>query len=676
MAIDYKKTAISSLISLNPFLCITITQPHSYLLCHPSSQKFEASCFDLQLNWSSADHVIERPFNSCTPMNDDFIYALLETKPGEPHPKTGIPPAFLTVTCSDIFSNQACVKISVERPMKLNFRTSMGKATITFLQRFQEKFTKIHPFMDYKFSSSSEKDVSVMMNVLTYLANIKFSTSQIIMEFTPLLDVNSEKLIISAGYLNLETDIETCKDNVKCLDLKLNMSSLIVQISSFDQTWNFLEPLSFSTLLKCHLKPCLQIELCILGESLLLNISLFHGLKMKMLIEAILKHFQKNFENIKNIFHSDIKFKDIDSNLVDSETKKRTYWNDDLRKGSFQFIQVVESDEYSPKPYEIVFNRFSANEPSSMTWCYPEPRTLTKIEVSPVPFQSGEENCDKVINCYLQYWNSTHQEYVNLCDFKLSETEQFNLDLPDLNSDSVAVSNKWRVLLDCGKCIDEDGIFEKENPYLSPLALAACMSIDSCFDPTLVPVFQVKASFELAKITFNNYFEKSGFSPKLFPFEFDDESPHIQVFSILTFINFSCSCSKRISKIKGELSSGVTCEILEYRNLTMLPIISPVDILANLTINLDRENVPIFDMEFILNPCFIRLSQSIFHTLTYTMQSISQVTQASALKNVCSEYMLPNYYIICNNLEERIRFGQTYARSRSPLVGEYASFPN
>ncbi|GIX81401.1 hypothetical protein CEXT_624871, partial [Caerostris extrusa] len=34
------------------------------------------------------------------------------------------------------------------------------------------------------------------------------------------------------------------------------------------------------------------------------------------------------------------------------------------------------------------------------------------------------------------------------------------------------------------------------------------------------------------------------------------------------------------------------------------------------------------------------------------MQSISQVTQASALKNVCSEYMLPKYYIICNNLEE------------------------
>ncbi|GIX81404.1 vacuolar protein sorting-associated protein 13B [Caerostris extrusa] len=263
------------------------------------------------------------------------------------------------------------------------------------------------------------------------------------MEFTPLLDVNSEKLIISAGCLNLETDIETCKDNVKCLDLKLNMSSLIIQISSFDLTWNFLEPLSFSTLLKCHLKPCLQIELCILG--------------------------------------------------------------------SFQFIQVVESDEYSPKPYEIVFNRFSANEPSSMTWCYPEPRTLTKIEVSPVPFQSGEENCIKVINCYLQYWNSTHQEYVNLCDFKLSETEQFNLDLPDLNSDSVAVSNKWRVLLDCGKCI---------YAYL---------------------IFRL--------------------FPKLFPFEFDDESPHIQVFSIYLSLIFLVHALKRISKIKGELSSGVTCDI-------------------------------------------------------------------------------------------------------------------
>lgn len=59
----------------------------------------------------------------------------------------------------------------------------------------------------------------------------------------------------------------------------------------------------------------------------------------------------------------------------------------------------------------------------------------------------------QVITCYLQYWNSSHHEYTNICDFTLSETKHLSFDLPDLNSDSVAVSDKWRVLLDCGSYV-------------------------------------------------------------------------------------------------------------------------------------------------------------------------------------------------------------------------------
>lgn len=44
---------------LHPFLCACITQPHSYLLCQPSTQKFESSCFDLQLYGSSSSYNVE-----------------------------------------------------------------------------------------------------------------------------------------------------------------------------------------------------------------------------------------------------------------------------------------------------------------------------------------------------------------------------------------------------------------------------------------------------------------------------------------------------------------------------------------------------------------------------------------------------------------------------------------
>lgn len=48
---------------LHPFLCICITQPHSYLLCQPCSQKFESSCFDLQLCGSPSDYVVKSMFS-------------------------------------------------------------------------------------------------------------------------------------------------------------------------------------------------------------------------------------------------------------------------------------------------------------------------------------------------------------------------------------------------------------------------------------------------------------------------------------------------------------------------------------------------------------------------------------------------------------------------------------
>ncbi|KFM80930.1 Vacuolar protein sorting-associated protein 13B, partial [Stegodyphus mimosarum] len=100
---------------LHPFVCASIVQPHTYMLCHPSSQKFESSCFDLRLYGSPSGHTVKKLHKSCTPVSDDFIFPYLETKPGEPNEKTGIPPAFFTITCTDFFNDPANIKISVER---------------------------------------------------------------------------------------------------------------------------------------------------------------------------------------------------------------------------------------------------------------------------------------------------------------------------------------------------------------------------------------------------------------------------------------------------------------------------------------------------------------------------------------------------------------------------------
>ncbi|XP_071043696.1 intermembrane lipid transfer protein VPS13B-like [Parasteatoda tepidariorum] len=148
-----------------------------------------------------------------------------------------------------------------------------------------------------------------------------------------------------------------------------------------------------------------------------------------------------------------------------------------------------------------------------------------------------------------------------------------------------------------------------------------------------------------------------GCSPSLHPFEFDDECPSNQEFSAVSFVNPNISYSNWNSKIKTELSSGVTWDILEYRNLTMLPLISPVDIHASISFTFGKNKEHAIDMDFLIHPCFVRLSQSAIHTLSYTFHMISQ--QQAIGSSFCTEYVLPNYYLICNNLEERILFGQS-----------------
>nr|XP_015924478.2 vacuolar protein sorting-associated protein 13B isoform X2 [Parasteatoda tepidariorum] len=642
---------------LHPFLYLSVIQPHSYLLCQPSSQKFESSCFDIELSGSPADFIVEKPYISVSPVSTDFIFSYLETKPGELHQKTGIPPALLTIRCLDIFEQNTHMTISIERPLKFNLVSNMWKAFESFMERLQLEFLSVKDSSSILQPVSNENEMDKQMKFLSLFQKITLSTTQLVIDLVPSIKDKSEVLIFSVGSLKMESEFEIRKEEIKSCDLMLTVSSLSLQTNCNEEIWTHIHPSSFSSTVKCHFKPCLQFETSFIAESILLRLSLRHTQVLKNLVEHFLNiYYKSQKEKTSNFEEKEIK---CDENNLNS-LKKKIYWTDDLRKGAFQFIQT-SSKESQPKSYEIVFCHASADHPASMTWCYPEPRFLTKVDVSPVPFQTDVEDFNEesqCLSCYLQYWNSADKEYINLCDFVLSETKHISLNLLDLDKDSIAMSDKWRVLLDCGgRYVNEDNIYDKRKPLLSPLALAACMSVDSCFDANLVPLFRMRASFELLKMICYNHFEKTGCSPSLHPFEFDDECPSNQEFSAVSFVNPNISYSNWNSKIKTELSSGVTWDILEYRNLTMLPLISPVDIHASISFTFGKNKEHAIDMDFLIHPCFVRLSQSAIHTLSYTFHMISQ--QQAIGSSFCTEYVLPNYYLICNNLEERILFGQS-----------------
>ncbi|KAK7812659.1 hypothetical protein U0070_016129 [Myodes glareolus] len=64
--------------------------------------------------------------------------------------------------------------------------------------------------------------------------------------------------------------------------------------------------------------------------------------------------------------------------------------SDDLRTGAFQYLQDAEPLKL-PGAYEVLFCSETDESPGMMLWRYPEPRVLTLVRITPVPFNTTED---------------------------------------------------------------------------------------------------------------------------------------------------------------------------------------------------------------------------------------------------------------------------------------------
>ncbi|EHA97864.1 Vacuolar protein sorting-associated protein 13B [Heterocephalus glaber] len=64
--------------------------------------------------------------------------------------------------------------------------------------------------------------------------------------------------------------------------------------------------------------------------------------------------------------------------------------SDDLRTGLFQYIQDAEPLKM-PGAFEVFFHNETEDSPGMMLWRYPEPRVLTLVRITPVPFNTTED---------------------------------------------------------------------------------------------------------------------------------------------------------------------------------------------------------------------------------------------------------------------------------------------
>lgn len=122
------------------------------------------------------------------------------------------------------------------------------------------------------------------------------------------------------------------------------------------------------------------------------------------------------------------------SNTNKSSKIKIEYYQDDLRAGAFQFIEMT-TDKFLPLPYQI---QIIKKHFGILCWRYPQPRIIDRIRLFPIPISTSAD-----IKCRMEYFSESHQAFLHFCDFTLSEIETKE---PVIPKDSVT-ANIWRVVI-------------------------------------------------------------------------------------------------------------------------------------------------------------------------------------------------------------------------------------
>ncbi|KAH8028251.1 hypothetical protein HPB51_014206 [Rhipicephalus microplus] len=315
----------------------------------------------------------------------------------------------------------------------------------------------------------------------------------------------------------------------------------------------------------------------------------------------------------------------------------------------------------TPNPNEIVFRRPLKNgDAGVMTWRYPEPRVLTRVDVYPVPFSSTVTmgtSPPPALQCNLQYWDPCQEVFVTCQQFELSESEPCFLELPALaffgdQPPPVAVADTWRVII---LPPEQPAARDSEEPTsgtaMSPLALAACMRVDSHFDPALVPHLRASVAVDSCLVTLNVPTDQKVPSAALWPFKLDHSvaSPTNLDFAVISMDHLCLSYTGWEHRINLGVNGYISCDVTELLHLTRLGILDSVGIKASAVICQPFNKEPGVEIEASLDPCFIRICQLVVHTLS---------TAASYWSPDAHTGVLPSYVAICNNTTDTVCFGQ------------------
>ncbi|XP_032375136.1 vacuolar protein sorting-associated protein 13B isoform X2 [Etheostoma spectabile] len=697
---------------LEPLLYIQVMQPSALLSCHHRKQRMELSVFDVALKGVASDYKCLDP-GKTLPESLDYNVFWLQTVAGEVDSKTVIPPPLLCLQIKDFLNGPAEVNVELRRPLKINptlAKLEQGKAYLEKVLPNTPLDTSSKPTsasstphsspmktMPRPFPSRSEphhqasalgKASSVGAMALSF-HKVSLHTAQIVVvmetEAHPLRPSVTVTVSAMTGSLNVKSG-PRIEDAVQSASLQLELQDLLVRTGLKDRNRLLLGPFSCSTSLEARWcrhsgspgpepgPPKLLLDLK--GGLLQVFWGQEHLSCLKLVEEHLLVYLnlQKGSESADNCSKGKACYTQPPPS-PGSPSPRTEHSSDDLRTGHFQYIQDSGSQRV-PGPHEVVFYSETEESPGVMLWRYPEPRVLTFVRITPVPFNTTEDPEISTadlgdalqVPCSLEYWDELQQAFVPYREFSLSESSACQLQLPSLSltdqQKELMASDLWRIVLNKNGEGEEEQSSDSESgsqlpcdQLVSPIVLAACIRVDSCFAPWFVPSLGVSLKLAQLDIHLCHHLEQLGTVPsrQLRPFLPDRKLPQEQEFMVTgareprVFLRQWSNGPRHCQEFS--FSTQLDCKLLEYRNLTRLQLLQPCVLQGQAAATCCPQDTTL-DVKVFVDPVFLNISQYAIHTVDTALRSWQQNG------NLEAEELVYSHYVICNDTHETLRFGQ------------------
>ncbi|XP_076678481.1 vacuolar protein sorting 13B isoform X2 [Andrena cerasifolii] len=609
-----------------PLLYIMVNQPNLYFSQQHPSQKIQVSCFDMTMALGEKENQVLVSI----PTEKDFRVFMIETKNGDLHPDTGIPPSFVTMKYEKTLGKNPQFSVDMGRPTKIYFSLSRLSQIYVMQNKILSCYMNQYESPTEQFDDAKAPSVAKPRKI--NLPDLSISTKQVVLS---LKTDSSAEIIISLASLSGSIS-------------SLLRPDRIYSNSSID---SFIVSAILNGNIKVLLNPwCCNITVCLLWEPWQ-NADSIPQVQIQADSDSLYFDFgPEQIKIIKNVMEdcqlllnemkaSPSKCKDNEKQIVLSTEQ---HYKDDLKAGAFQFVNG-NADEL-PFPYQVVFFAYPQQ---SMAWRYPQPRTLTRIHVSPVPFETLDSDSAYIekVPCALEYWSDCHMSYQRYVDFYLSETDSYRLELPE-KSPARAVACIWRVVL----------LSSSNRPLsktiISARVLAACLRIDSYFNSSIIPNIQAALNIGAIHISMYNHVNTAMYKKLQAPlknYTLTGTVPETQCFMTLEHKEAILVFNRWIDgSTLIDIGGTFSVHILDYSHLTMQEILDPLE--ARFQLSLSDKT----DISLTCSPFSLKLGPTITHTL-----AVSTHLWFAFLEEENKNMILFTRYVIANDSNVPILFGQS-----------------